>query len=256
MIVVVWFFRLTLAVMLLLSVNGCVPASQGDLNEEKEPHFLAGKNAVNSMDYRGAIEEFEKALEVNPRNSKAHSQLGWLYEEKELDAAAAIYHYEKYLKLRPESGDADLIRQRITNCRRDLAKTDLPLSITPGMQRQIDQILDENKRLKEENEKWKAAYLSIRPQTVATSSNVAPFSPARQPVSIQPEPETRPNLNPLPRETPRVNAPRTHVVRSGETLASIARRYNVNLSAMTAANPRLDPRRMRVGQVVNVPASN
>ena len=41
------------------------------------------------MDYKGAIESFSKALEVNPRSAKAHFELGWLYEEKDPDPAAA-----------------------------------------------------------------------------------------------------------------------------------------------------------------------
>jgi LysM repeat protein len=248
MTVLARFFRAALTAFVLVSLNGCMPASQGDLDEEKEPHFIAGKNAINSMDYRGAIEEFEKALEVNPRNSKAHAQLGWLYEEKEADAAAAIYHYERYLRLRPESDNAEVIRQRINNCKQDLAKTVLPLPITPGMQRQFDQLVDENKRLKEENEKWKA-YFASRPLAPTNLTHDTTTTPTRV--------ATGSNVvysNPPPRRI--VSAPRTHVVQAGDTPASICRRYNVRLSAFLSANPALDPRRMRVGQVVNIPAGS
>jgi LysM repeat protein len=63
---------------------------------------------------------------------------------------------------------------------------------------------------------------------------------------------------------PRINAapntrqPQTNQatirVRSGDTLTSIARRHNVQLSALVAANPQLrDPNLIRVGQELNLP---
>jgi hypothetical protein len=126
--------RCALAFLLLACLDGCLPSSQSQMEEEKEPHFLAGKSCINNMDYKGAIDEFEKALEANPHSASAHFQLGWLYEEKEPDPAAAIYHYEQFLKLRPNSDNAEVIAQHITNCKQDLAKTVLPLPVTPGMQ--------------------------------------------------------------------------------------------------------------------------
>ena len=45
------------------------------MEEEKEPHFMAGKMRVNEMDYPGAIECFEKALEVNPQDTRASELL-------------------------------------------------------------------------------------------------------------------------------------------------------------------------------------
>jgi N-acetylmuramoyl-L-alanine amidase len=48
---------------------------------------------------------------------------------------------------------------------------------------------------------------------------------------------------------------RTHTVKSGDTPTTIARKYSVKVEALMAANPKLDARRMRVGQVVAVPSS-
>src|ERR1700744_4340046 len=117
-----WLSRCALTILLCAFVSGCTPASQSPMDDEKEPHFIEGKRAVNTMDYNGAIDEFEKAVEANPRNASAHFELGWLYEEKEPDPASAIYHYQQFLKLRPTADTAETVRLRIVNCKQDLAK--------------------------------------------------------------------------------------------------------------------------------------
>lgn len=45
----------------------------------------------------------------------------------------------------------------------------------------------------------------------------------------------------------------THVVRQRETLSRIARSYGVSVRALEAANPPVEPRRLRPGQRLNVP---
>jgi LysM repeat protein len=243
-----WLLRGVLAFLLCASLNGCQPSSQSQMEEEKEAHFLAGKNCINSMDYPGAIEEFEKALEVNPRSASAHFQLGWLYEEKEPDAAAAIYHYQRSLMLRPDAENAEWIKQRINNCKQDLAKTVLPLPITPGMQHQFEQLAEENKRLRDENDRWKAYFSSRSP---------SPTNPPIQNSSVDQTASVPLRLASMSNSvtTNRVAIPsaRTHSVQPGESPYSIAKKYGIKLDSLMAANPGLDPRRMRVGQVLNIP---
>ena len=77
----VGLFR-TAAPLLLLGwmLSGCLPSAPRD--EEREPYFLAGKSRVNTMDFKGAVESFERAVEVNPKSAPAHFELGWLYDQK------------------------------------------------------------------------------------------------------------------------------------------------------------------------------
>jgi tetratricopeptide (TPR) repeat protein len=240
--------RILAALVLSAGLIGCTPAEQDAADEQKEPHFLEGKSCINSRDFRGAIEEFTRALIVNPNSASAHHELGWLYEQKEPDPAAAIYHYERYLRLRPDAENADLIRQRITSCKQDLARTVQPLPITPSMQQQFEQVLDEVKRLREENEQWRAYFASLP----RSATNIAPpqsSQPHRNPASQSGETATA-RTNPTPASPSRM---RTHTVQSGESPYSIARRYGVGVDAVMAANPGLDPRRLRPGQTINVP---
>jgi serine-type D-Ala-D-Ala carboxypeptidase/endopeptidase (penicillin-binding protein 4) len=46
---------------------------------------------------------------------------------------------------------------------------------------------------------------------------------------------------------------RTHVIRSGDTLDALARRYGVTVRELEAANPGLDPRRLIPGRSIRIP---
>jgi LysM repeat protein len=46
----------------------------------------------------------------------------------------------------------------------------------------------------------------------------------------------------------------TCTVRAGDTPAAIARKYGVKLDALLAANPGLNPKRLKVGQSITIPS--
>jgi tetratricopeptide (TPR) repeat protein len=257
-----WLFRCALAVLLCASLNGCLPPGQGQLDDEKEPHFIEGKRALNSMDYAGAIDEFEKAVEANPRNASAHFELGWLYEEKEPDPAAAIYHYQQFLKLRPTADTAEAVKQRIVNCKQDLAKAVLPLPSSPGVQHDLEQLIQENKQLHAELDQWRA-YYKAQTNRQAQAAVVPQLTPTPQPSPANPTPQIAqvqpvfsnpsPNVGSVARLSPRSGGARAYVVQGGDTLAAISRKFNVKLDSLAAANPGINVKKLRVGQTVNIP---
>ena len=105
--------RCAFALLLIVGLSGCLPSISSQDEEEKEPHFLAGKRLVSVMDYGGAVDEFQKALEVNPHNGSAHYELALLFDGRQQDPAAAIFHYQEFLKLHPTYEQSSLVRQRI-----------------------------------------------------------------------------------------------------------------------------------------------
>jgi len=233
-----------------LVLSGCFPSTPRE--EQKEPHFLAGRNRVRTRDYKGAIESFEKALEVNPRSALAHFELGCLFDQEEPDPAAAIYHYEKYLRLCPNSGKEDMVKPRILACKQKLAQA---VSLAPGLekqQRELDQLAEENQRLREELEKWRA--LALRAQTSGTASSAARLTQTSAPGRTTPVGLGASEIVGSGRSsTTATPSRRTHTVKAGETPFEIARKYGVKLDALMAANPKLEPRRMQVGQVLVIP---
>ncbi len=282
------FVRLLNGVMLAalaLAWAGCDPATvSNQTSEEKEPHYLAGKSRVNAMDFKGAIESFEKAIESNPSNAAAHFELGWLFDRKEGDPAAAIYHYEKFLKLRPKAETGDLVHQQIQGCKQQLARTVTLGPVNDQVQKELERLLADNKKLREENKTLNEEALKWRAYFGATSSNRVAAAASGGSVSPDPAPrdstaressrrdtaqkdsaqrsaaprQATPGRATTPRSTTTLRNPsygsgRTHVVRSGETMTIIARRNGVKLSTLTWANPGVDPKRLKAGQVIKIP---
>src|SRR3974390_633032 len=230
-----FFVRCSLPVMAavsLLAVNGCAPSDSSQLDDEKEPHFVLGKSRVNAMDYVGAIEAFGELLEVNPHSAAAHFQLACLFDTKQSDAAAAIYHYQEFLRLDPKADNAEVVRQRIYSCKQQLAADVLPLPSTPAAQRQLEDFAEKNRRLQEEVDKWRAYFAaqqnSPKNNDAAASPNFAgnsaPAVGSRPAEDVTPQSANNSGSTQSRAQTTRAVKPRTHVVAAGETFASIARK--------------------------------
>jgi len=69
-------------------------------------------------------------------------------------------------------------------------------------------------------------------------------APAAEPVSKAPAPVSKP--------VPAATNGQVHTVRSGETFFSIAKKYNVSTQSLVAANPKVKPSAMRVGQEIRI----
>jgi LysM repeat protein len=222
-----------------VALAGCEPSAQSAADDEKEPHYVLGQNRVSAMDFQGAVEAFEASLEANPHSAAAHFQLAMLYDEKESNPAAAIYHYQQYLRFDPKAGNAEVVTGRINACKLQLARDVLGLPSSPAAQQQLQQLADKNRQLQDEVDKWRA--YSAGQTAVKTN-----LPPASNHLSTQPSATV---ISPPP-----VAKPHTHTVAAGETPAAIARKLDLNLDALLAANPGLNPKKLRVGQILNLPA--
>ncbi|WP_309387086.1 LysM peptidoglycan-binding domain-containing protein [Cerasicoccus frondis] len=89
----------------------------------------------------------------------------------------------------------------------------------------------------------------------STGINTGPAAPAaptastpqeRLPVATTSQEDT----TSLPLASPET---RTHTIRSGDTFTKLSDQYNVSVAAILAANPNVDPRRLAVGQKIQIP---
>lgn len=249
-------------VLLLCScvcLSGCFLWSGSSLDEHKDPNFLAGLSRKRAMNYSGAAEAFEKALEANPRSASAHLELGLLCYENLGDFAAAIYHFERYLKLNPKSNRSDSVQQYITYCKQELTKG-LPLA---SLNQQVQRELEKMEKLMRENSDLRQQVEQLKTQTAQRASGPSPATPDERTTAPLAQVQSANNRVPVEgaatagvREASArpVSSSRTHVVKPGETPFSIARAYGVPLASLLGANPGLDPKRLRPGQPLSLPA--
>ena len=82
------------------------------------------------------------------------------------------------------------------------------------------------------------------PPPPAATKKPQPAAPADTPSAAPTEPAAAPA------------ATTVHTVQRGEYLSSISKKYNVKMSSIVAANPGLNPDRIRIGQKINIPGSS
>ena len=283
-------------IILILFVSGvwlgCVPIGDSPVDEEKNPNFIEGRNLINAMDYKGAAEAFERALQANPRNAAAHFELGLLYQDKVPDPLAAAYHYQKHLFLRPKSDYAAAIKPRIEACKMELSKSVSFGVVTREVHRDLDRMTNELMLLRRQNYAL-SQQLAAKPMIVTqwmtlrvtnvvnvpgpTNRVVTPAPTSTNYVAVAPtdyvRPQTnyvRPQSNMVQRSASPVMQQRAaqatmtrplspaatskkYVVRANETMAQVARRFGVSTARLQAANPTIEPRRLRAGQTLNIP---
>ena len=250
--------RFLICLAALFTWSGCDLFPHTTEDEDKNPHFLAGKSRVNSMDYAGAVEAFEKALQANPNSASAHFELGLLAEQRMNDYAGAIYHYQKHLKLRPKSNMAETVRQRISSCTVELAKS-IPYSlVSQPVKAQLDRLIPENASLRQQVEQLKSQLAKqIVPQVNRDPAwtNQAPANPAlvaTNQTTPKAERASPPSAPPTSQPQP-LAGPKTYAIKKGDTMKAIADRHGISLNALQSANPGVDSRRLRVGQSLKIP---
>jgi LysM repeat protein len=263
---------------------GCGPAVTGAFDETREPHFRRASSLLQGRQHARAAEEFQRALEVNPRSPSAHLQLALLHHHHLNQPDAAIHHYRQYLR---HGGDAeeDKILPRIEECRRLLAGPIAVPVINEQLVRRVEVLQVERSNLlaqlegahfnlaQASNDVLRLTGLLVRlqaqgftsaPAPAVLPSSAAPASAAAQPpgrTAVTPaaaapvRAAARPALQPAPRPAnpPPASPMLNHYIRRGDTVGSLARRYGTTSDAILRANPGVDPRRLREGQKILIP---
>jgi tetratricopeptide (TPR) repeat protein len=242
---------------LLLAPAGCSDSERtSSAAEVDEPAYREGQALLKTGRKQEALNSFLKVIARRGDEApESHLEVGLLCLQHINDPLSAIYHFRKYLALRPNSPQASLIKQRIDAAMRDFARTLPAQSLENQPQRvdlvaALDRLKQENEMLKQELADLKAGRLTVpagQPgEGAAPAPAVAPGS-FNFPVESIPTVRTRPVTPPRPapvRDAPVVipapKAPanattrpagaRRHVVRPGDTLFKLAQQYYSNRS--------------------------
>lgn len=119
--------------------------------ETDDPLFRKGKELQQTGRNQEALATFLNMVDKRSGDApESHLELGELYLQHVKDPIAAIYHFRKYRELKPNSPQADLVRQRIETATREFARS-LPAQPLNGQVERLE-MLEQIVQLKRENE--------------------------------------------------------------------------------------------------------
>jgi len=243
-------------------------AARLDRDEDRNPLVQRALEYKHAQRYDEAIRLLTEALEKNPRLASAHLALGQLFDTQKEDYLRALYHYQRYLELRPQTEKKLMINDLIRQARLSFAAT-LPKP-PPGaverialLQREVDGLRQQAAQLLQDNadlQQRLAASTSAVPRLASVPAlpvtNPPPgFVPAPARTAAPPVAVIAP---PPPRPLPAPPAARTYVVQPRDTLTSIALKLYHDRSRwkkIYAANrdTLATPQSIRVGQTLVIP---
>ena len=179
--------------------------------EADEPYYKEGISLLKSGRRQEALTAFLKVIDKRGEDApESHLEIGLLYLQHINDPLSAIYHFKKYLALRPNSPQAPLVRQRIDAAIREFART-LPAQPLETATKRVDLIAAMDK-LKEENDQLKQQLADVQANrenapapTVNTQAQVAasadtPRTASENKFSINFESVPTVSTRPLPAE--------------------------------------------------------
>jgi tetratricopeptide (TPR) repeat protein len=137
-------------------------ARQRMQKQEALLHYNLGVSYMKERYYDMAIDEYQKALELNPNDPDIQYNLAILYDDCSRNPKRAIEHYRKYLELKPDAADIDEVRGWIADLMVEEAKikdieTQKPLTTADTLPAErikrlfIQKVEEIPKRDKEEN---------------------------------------------------------------------------------------------------------
>jgi tetratricopeptide (TPR) repeat protein len=246
-----------LAGLLAFWLGGCADNERlAYASELDEPNYREGQSLLKSGRRQEALTAFLKVVDKRRDDApESHLEAGLLYAQHINDPLSAIYHFRKYLAIRPNSPQAPLVRQRIDAAIREFART-IPARPIEDQTQRVDLIATLD-RLKQENDSLKQQLADVRaargnvPVSLepggAPAVTVLPAPPDGDAFAFSLDPLPTVRTRPAPRSTPPVVATppraatpvtppaaaaagRTHVIQPGDTLYKLAQQYYGNRS--------------------------
>jgi len=209
--------RRWLILFTLLLFAGCTPEAKlkpAD-NDFETPAFLRAKEKYELRDYEGAIGLYEDVVRSNPNMAKAHLELGLIYDDKMGDYVSAIHHYRRFLKLRPDSDKARIVKQWITRAELAFAaqQPNSPLQNADELAR----LQKENINLKAQVEEARRVQRELQAQLKAALAQPIVTAPAERPAPTEERPKAEVTRH-APKEPVKQPAPQPPIAR--ETAAA------------------------------------
>jgi len=224
-------FAAAISIGLALGLGGC----DGMITPRHAQVIKDAESKTADGNYLRAITLYESALDGSAKSADIHYRLALLYDDKMHDPLNALHHFKRYLTLAPSGPHASDVKNFM---KKDELELGTSLSGDSVVSRaEAARLKNENLTLRKELEDHRAR---LNNATTEKASG-----------------DNRDGKTPSPSTKP-VRAPRTYVVRDGDTLASISRKfYNSSgrWKKIRDANRHIvdDPGKLKAGQTLTIP---
>src|SRR5437588_10499998 len=217
-----------LSILLLVGLTAC-----DRLGGSRHAQLIQDGDAKSAQgDFARAINLYEAALDDSEsiRNAEIHYKLALLYDDKLNDPVSALHHFKRYIALSPNGPHA----KEVTNS----IKHDEIAALTALSG---DSVIPRSEAVQLRNEN-----LNLRKELEA------------RPGSLRSAPEKSQASDASSKKTAAKKADRTYVVRSGDTLFSISRKFYKSpkrWKEILDANRKniRDPKKLTVGETLVLP---
>jgi tetratricopeptide (TPR) repeat protein len=218
---------------LLIVLGGCGKnAGSSEAREERNPLIKQGHAYMEIKDYAKAETAFRQAIENDSRLARPYLDLAVLYHQYKPDYISAIYCYQRYLELRPDTEKRAFIQEQLVEAKKALANYILT-------QARAFEAVEELEQLRREN-------AQLRRQLAARSAGSTPDAGTKSVTETAAPAAEQPSGHQI------------YTVMEGDTLTKIATEFygTADWEALYEANKdrMKSPRDLRVGQTLVIPA--
>jgi len=228
------------AILALLVVVSCGPSGP-IINEDDDPAFDRGRSYLKVGKEEEALDEFLSVTRRMLECPQSHLEAGRLLLslESRKDPVSSIYHFRRFLLLKPESREASKVKQLIVTAEREIIR-DLPGKPYEDYLELI--------ALQEENAKLKRQLDDYKARLGAPLEEAGQLPRTAVPVVVPP----RPVPPPQPAQV------RSYVVQKGDSLYAISRKFygdSSHIDRIFQANRDSLPSKnsLKVGQTLRIP---
>lgn len=232
---------------LMLITGGCLSDSD-DIPEREESNYKRAVSFYKDERYEHALTLFLKIIDERQMAPESHLEAGRIYLDYIKDPVAAIYHFRKYLELKPDVEQSAIVRQMIETAQKAFAKS------LPGRSYETDvdrlDLMTLLKKTQDEN-------LQLRKE-IAKFQNLLGKSHMQKSKEAVPNQMSFVGGNIHPKQEKK-KGDSLYTVGTGDTLSKISikvygnamyweRIYNANRDKLPSAHA------LKLGQVLKVPA--